>query len=175
MSKRKIKKLKKETVISGNNEKAQAQEEFIASENMPIVFSWATVDFMKKPLTEFYLTAAIFGAMAMIAWGLYSRSFITVVTFIMVAIVIILVLSEEPKKVEVKISEKGIDFNGEHYNYSEFKSFKISYMDEMPVLILKQRKTFSLIKNIYTENEPVNDLESFLGIYLEKEEDVKEG
>ncbi len=170
-NKRKSKKLNEKKSAAGGNKKIKAEKEPVAFENMPIVFSWVTVDFIRKPLTEFYFIAAIFGAMAMIVWGLYNRSFVMVVTFITMAIVIILVLNEEPKKVEVKISEKGFDLAGEHYDYSQFKSFKISHADEMPVLILKQRKSLSLIKTIYLEDEPVNDLESFLGIYLEREEE----
>lgn len=173
-NKRKSKKLNKKKSAGNGNKKINVREEPIVSENMPIVFSWVTVDFIRNSLTEFYFTAAVFGAMAMIVWGLYNRSFITVVTFIMMAVVIILVLNEEPKKVEARISEKGIDLAGEHYDYNQFRSFKISHADEMPVLILKQRKSFSLIKTIYLEDEPVNDIESFLGIYLEKEEEIKE-
>ncbi|MBU3924941.1 hypothetical protein KJ854_03320 [Patescibacteria group bacterium] len=169
-NKRKSKKLNEKKSAGGKNKKTQAQKEPAVFENMPIVFSWSTVDFLKKPLTEFYFIAAAVAAMAMIVWGLYNRNFVMVATFVTMVIVIILVLNEEPRKVEVKISEQGIDINNEHYNYSEFRSFKISLIDELPVLILKQRKSFSLIKTIHTENEPVNDLESFLGIYLEKEE-----
>ncbi|MDP3057605.1 MAG: hypothetical protein Q8N37_03760 [bacterium] len=172
---KKTKNLKEKKSVSNKNEIIIAQEEPVAFENMPIIFSWTTMDFIKKPLTEFYFTAAAVGAMAMIGWGLYNRSFVMVVTFIMMVIVIILVLNEEPKKIEVVVSEKGIDVNNEHYNFSEFKSFKISHTDELPTLILKPRKSFSLFKNIYIKDEPVNDLESFLGIYLEKEEDAQEG
>jgi len=173
-NKRKIKKSKEKKFVGGNIRKGKVQEEPAVFETMPIVFSWTTVDFVKKPLTEFYFTVAAVGAMAMIAWGIYSRSFITVVTFIMVVVLVILVLNEEPRKLDVIISEKGIDLNGEHYGYNEFKSFKISHMDEMPVLFLRQRKTLALFRSIYIEDEPINDLESFLGIYLEKEEDAKE-
>lgn len=154
------------------NKKVQVQEEQIVDENTPIVFSWVTMDFIRKPLTEFYFIVAVVGAMAMVGWGVYNRNFVMVVTFIVMVVVIILVLNDEPKKIKVKISETGIDLNGEHYNYSDFKSFKISSADEMPVLTLRHRKSFSLIKTIYTEKEPVNDLEAFLGIYLEKEEDI---
>lgn len=171
-NKRKSKKISKKSFVGIEDKKIQ--EEPTVSENMPIIFSWTTVDFIRKPLTEISYTAAAVGAMAMIGWGIYNRSFIMVATFIMMVIVIILVLNDEPRKVEVKISEKGIDLNGEHYDYSEFRSFKIFTSDKMPILILKQRKSLSLIKTIYLENEPVNDLESFLGIYLEKEEEVKE-
>ncbi len=171
INKIKNKKLNKNKSIGVGNKKKQTPEESIAGENMPIVFSWTTVDFIRKPLTEFYYTVAVFGSMVMIVWGLYNRNFVMVVTFIMLVFVIILVLNEEPKKVTVKITEKGIDFNSEHYNFSDFRSYKIFSEDEMPVLILKHRKSFSLIKTIYLENEPVNDLETFLGIYLEKDED----
>lgn len=150
------------------------REEPAGGENMPIVFSWSTMDFIKKPFTEFYFSAAVFGAMAMVAWGIYNRSFVTVITFIVLAAAVILILNEEPKKVDVKISENGIDINDEHFKFSEFRSFKITNADEMPALILKHRKSLSLIQTIYLENEPVNDLEIFLGLYIERDEDVKE-
>lgn len=171
-NKRKNKNFNEKNSADIQREKARVREESAASENMPIVFSWSTADFIRKPLTEFYFIAGTIGSMVMIGWGIYNRNFIMVVTFMMLVILIILVLNDEPKKVDVVISEKGVDLNGQHYNYNEFKSYKISFMDEMPVLTLKGRNTFSLFKTIYLENEPVNDLESFLGLFLAREDET---
>jgi len=170
MPRKKTKKLKIKKSALSRNKNTRIQSEPIMGENIPIVFAWVTTDFKKKPMMELYYAIAAFGAMAMIGWGIYSRSFITAATFIMMVIAIILALNEEPKKVAVKISEKGIDLNNIHYNFSEFRSFKISRADGSSILALKPRDNFSFFKRIDTENEPVNDLESFLGIYLEKEE-----
>lgn len=138
-----------------------------------IVFSWETVDFIRKPITELYFIAAFAGAMIMIGWGIYNRSFAMVATFIVLVIVIILVLNEEPRKMKIKISEKGIDIDNDHYRFNEFRSFQISYIDEIPALILKQKKSFFPFRNIYIEDDSLGDIENFLEIYLENESEGK--
>jgi hypothetical protein len=158
-------------------------------ENFRVVFSWETVDLIKNPASDLYLAVAVIASMGMVAWGIYSRSFTVVVTFIMLAVVIILALNEEPKRVKVKISESGIDLNGAHYNFDEFKSFSISYSSfygagaagsqsdglkgnkkDLPVLNLNPKKPYLPARTIYIENEPEEDMEEFLEIYLSKEE-----
>lgn len=175
-NKRKSKKLNGKKPVRRKSDaiQAQAQEEPVISvpaENVPIVFSWVTVDFIKSPVMEFYFTIAALASMGMIGWGIYDKNFLMVITFIMVVILIILALNEEPRKVAVRISERGIDLNSEHYDYNEFRSYKIVHEDGVLALMLKPRKSFTPFRSIYIVDQPVNDLEMFLGIYLEREED----
>jgi hypothetical protein len=173
-NKGKSKKINKKKITTGKSRKMQIQEEPIVSGNMPIVFSWVTVDFKSKSFNDFSYILAAIGAMAMIGWGVYDRNFVMVATFMAMVIVIILTLNDEPRKVNVIISENGIDLNEVHYSYNEFRSFKIANDGDVSMLTLKHRKSLSMVKTIYLEDEPINDLESFLGIYMEKEEDTKE-
>ncbi len=140
-----------------------------------VIFSWETADFIKNPRMDFYLLAAIFGAMIMIVWGINGSASggLTVVTFALLAAVSILALNDEPRKIKVKISEHGIDVICKdnqsaktHYEFGEFKSFWISYSAEMPVLNLKYKRPYLPVKIIYLEKEPVKDIEDFLEIYL---------
>ncbi|MBU4338921.1 hypothetical protein KKD57_05195, partial [Patescibacteria group bacterium] len=119
-NKRKTKKTNEKKLFVGRNKKNKIQEEPIVSENMPIIFSWSTVDYKSNSFTEFSFIAAAIGAMAMIGWGIYNGNFVMVMTFITMVVVIILVLNDKPRKVEVVISETGIDLNGEHFNYNAF-------------------------------------------------------
>lgn len=148
-----------------------------AKNESEVIFSWKTADFIKNPRVDFYLLAAIFGAMIMIVWGIDAKNFLTVVTFALLAAVCVITLNETPRKIKVKISEHGIDIESKdnqgaktHYEFAEFKSFWISYPAEMPVLNLKHKKPYLPIKIIYLEKEPVKDIEDFLEIYLPKEE-----
>lgn len=148
-----------------------------AESNLPeVIFSWETVDFMKNPKMDFYLLAAIFGAMIMIVWGIDAKNFLTVITFALLAAVCVITLNETPREIKVKISEHGIDIENEanqsarqHYEFGEFNSFWVSYSAEMPVLNLKYKKSYLPIKIIYLEKEPVKNIEDFLEIYLPKE------
>ncbi len=143
---------------------------------LEVIFSWETVDFIKNPKMDFYLLSAIFGAIIMVVWGIYgsaSGGGLTVAVFALLAVVCILILNEAPRKIKVKISEHGIDIEGkdnqgakQRYEFGEFKSFWISYLDEMPVLNLKHKKPYLPVKIIYLEKEPVKDIEDFLEIYL---------
>jgi hypothetical protein len=135
-----------------------------------IVFSWETVDIIKNPAADLYMAISVLASMGMIAWGIYTRSFMVVATFVILAAVIILTLNEEPKKMRVKISENGIDINGAHYGFSDFKSFDVSYSQDVPALNLNPKKPYLPATTIYIENEPEKDLEDFLEIYLPKEE-----
>ncbi len=152
-------------------------EKNIAGNFSEVIFSWETTDFIKSPKMDFYLLAAIFGAIIMVVWGIYEKNFLTVVVFSLLAAVSILTINEEPRKIKVKISEHGIDFENksekaakQHYEFSEFKTFWISHSGEIPVLNLKPKKPYLPVKIIYLENEPEKDLEDFLEIYLPKEE-----
>ncbi|MBU3965722.1 hypothetical protein KKG29_03055 [Patescibacteria group bacterium] len=158
-----------------------------AETNLPeVIFSWETADFIKNPKMDFYLLAAIFGAMIMIVWGIYGSASggLTVATFALLAAVCILMLNDSPRKIKARISEHGIDIvhlrwirRGRksikdnqsaktHYEFGEFKSFWISYLAEMPVLNLKYKRPYLPVKIIYLEKEPVKDIEDFLEIYL---------
>jgi len=142
----------------------------ILQKKFGIVFSWETVDFIKTPAMQVYLTVAVIASMGMIVWGISTKSFIMVVTFILLGGVSILVLNEEPKKVKIKITEDGIDINDKHYEFKEFSSFKISYSGDMPILNLIKKRDYLITKSFYLEGEPMEDLENFLEIYLRKEE-----
>lgn len=151
-------------IKNGSTEKAKEPEKF------DIVFSWKTVDFIKNSHTKFSLSIAIVGSMGMIVWGITTGSLTVVFTFIMIAIVSAMVLSEESQEVEVKIDENGINLNSEHFDFKDFISFKIIEMHGLPVLSLARKEKYFPAKAIYIQEEPVGDLRDFLEIYLPEEE-----
>ncbi len=147
--------------INGNA--AGKQNEF------EIIFSWETVDFIKNPLTKLYLGVAVIGSMGMIIWGVSTGSVTMIFMFIMLAAVSIMVLNEDPQKIKIRIDEKGININDEHFDFKDFASFKISEMHGLPVLNLIRKEKYLPAKMIYVEEEPVNDLRDFLEIHLPEE------
>lgn len=157
---------KTEKNIQQNEENSEVME----MEKFNIVFSWETTNIIRNNITDLYMLIASVASVLMILWSLYTKNFIVVVTFMMLLAVIILMLSEEPKKVKVKVSESGIDINGVHHDFSEFKSFNISYHYDLPSLNLNLKKAYLPAQTVYIENEPEKDLEEFLEIYLPKEE-----
>ncbi len=165
---------KEDVNSTGNNDVAAVENSGIEKAKEPekfnIVFSWKTVDFIKNPQTKLYFTAAVIGSMGMIIWGILSGSLTMIFLFIMIAVLSIIVLNEESQEISVRIDEKGVNLNNEHFNFKDFVSFKISQMHGLPLLSLYRKEKYLPAKMIYVQEEPVGDLRDFLEIYLPEEE-----
>jgi len=104
---------------------------------------WTAPEFVKyeKGKKWFVLVAIISLAIMIIA--ILSKNFLWVVITILIALVVYIYASKEPRKIKFSISGKGIQINQRIYRFDDLKSFWIFYEPpEIKELSLRSKKTF---------------------------------
>lgn len=82
--------------------------------------------------SKWYVGLFIF-TLVTVLYGVFTKSWTTIVAFLLMPVAIILYSSSAPKRNEIFITEKGIYINKKSYRYKEMSDFWVFDDDEHPV------------------------------------------
>ncbi len=115
-----------------------------------------------------YYASAILSVFAII-WFYFQGSFIVVVTFLMLLIVVALHICQKPRNIELKIDLDGIAFGGMLYKYANIESFEVAEEEYFNVLKFKLRNSILPVKEIQIIDQNPRYVRAVLENFLPEE------
>ena len=115
-----------------------------------------------------YYASAILSVFAII-WFYFQGSFIVVVTFSMLLVVIALHIYQQPRNIELKIDLDGIAFGDMLYKYVNIESFEVVEGEYFDVLKFKLRNSILPVKEIQIIDQNPRYIRAVLENFLPEE------
>lgn len=115
-----------------------------------------------------YYASAILSVFAII-WFSFQGSFIVVITFLMLLIVVILHIYQQPRDIELKIDLDGIAFGDMLYKYVNIESFEVVEGEYFDVLKFKLRNSILPVKEIQIIDQNPRYIRAVLENFLPEE------
>ncbi len=115
-----------------------------------------------------YYASAILSVFAII-WFSFQGSFIVVVTFSMLLVVIALHIYQQPRDIELRIDLDGIAFGGAFYKYANIESFEVAEGEYFDVLKFKLRNSILPVKEIQIIDQNPRYIRAVLDNFLPEE------
>lgn len=166
---------KEETAIESKemNEEAEAKEKAEAEKKIKEEDSyfakWIAPEHVKtQEDVIIYYASAILSVFAII-WFYFQGSFIVIVTFLMLLIVIMLHIYQQPRDIELKIDLDGIAFGDVFYEYKNIESFEVAEGEYFDVLKFKLRNSILPVKEIQIIDQNPRYIRAVLENFLPEE------
>ncbi|MCK5413598.1 MAG: hypothetical protein KAI57_04470 [Candidatus Pacebacteria bacterium] len=105
----------------------------------------------KEDLTLYYIAIAL--SIIAIAWYFMQGSFVVVMTFSVLLVVILLQIVITPREIEYMIDLDGISFGNILHRYSDVDSFEVEVRENANILKIKSNSAFLPIKEINLGNQ----------------------
>src|SRR3989338_9736958 len=109
-----------------------------------------------------YAGLFLFGAI-LIAWALYSNNIITTILFALMVLVIYISSHQNPEKIMVEISDKGVNLNGVFYPYQNLKHFWIIRDEDHSELTLETTSILNKHLPVQLDDEDPELIRTILG------------
>jgi hypothetical protein len=115
-----------------------------------------------------YYASAILSVFA-IFWFSFQGSFIVVITFLMLLIVVALHIYQKPRNIELKIDLDGIAFGSVFYKYINIESFEVAEEEYFNVLKFKLKNSILPVKEIQIVDQNPRYIRAVLENFLPEE------
>lgn len=92
-----------------------------------ILLEWKAPEFISHPRSKSWFLMAGIVVLALVAYAIYTNSATMAIVFIVLAGVYILTHYQEPRTIDMKITELGIYAGDDFYSYHAIESFWIIY------------------------------------------------
>ncbi len=173
LKKKKNKKKKKMAESKAINKKIEpvekAEEEKKIEDESSYFAKWIAPEHIKtQEDVIIYYASAILSVFAII-WFYFQGSFIVVVTFLMLLIVIALHIFQQPRDIELKIDLDGIAFGDMLYKYANIESFEVAEGEYFNVLKFKLRNSILPVKEIQIIDQNPRYIRAVLENFLPEE------
>lgn len=149
---------KAEKINSEKTENNENQDSYFAK--------WTAPEFIKTNEEMLFYYASIVGSVFMIIWSFWQKSFITVTTFAIVIIVVLLQIYRKPLDIECEINLDGIAVNTRLYRYDEIDSFEAIQGNENSVLKFKLKNAILPVKEIQLADQDSYYIRATLEYFL---------
>ena len=122
------------------------------------LFEWGTPSFVPLQRGKMWYIVAGLIMGAFIIYALLSGSFSMAIAFILIGILFMIVENRSPRRVQVRITDMGIEYDEKFYSYHHINAFWIVYHPpyiRSLYLRLSTGRTFSYVKIELDEQSPV--------------------
>lgn len=122
-----------------------------------IILKWKTPEFVYYPKSKnWYIIAGLVLAV-LLAYSIWEKSFITAVTFIVLAVIFYMYAERKPQILDIEINDSGILFHDRFFPYENLNGFWITYEPPETKLLTISTKSFLFqkISIILTDQNPV--------------------
>ena len=92
-----------------------------------LLIGWDTPEFINHPRGKRWFLVAGILTVALVVYGVLTQSATTAIVFLLLAGVYFLTHNQEPRMIEIRVSELGIRAGGQFYPYNTIKSFWMVY------------------------------------------------
>lgn len=130
------------------------------------IISWEAPEFIHyERSTKWYIAFFVIGAgFAVLFFWLQNYLFFSAI--ILAIIVIFIVSRQTPKKRLFKLSKDGFEVNEKKYPLDEFKSYFITYTDNVASLHMEKAYKLSMPISALLVNVNIDEIEKFINRYL---------
>lgn len=151
--------------VENKKEVLQKKEDYFAK--------WIAPEYLKtkQDVIIYYFSAGL--SIIAIIWFFWQGSYLTVVTFLILFVVVILYIYQEPRDVEFKIDLDGIYFGEIFYKYIDIESFEVIESEDINLLKFKSKGRILPFKEVQIVNEDPRYIRAILDNFLleEKQEE----
>lgn len=137
------------------------------------VISWQAPEFIQyKKDMKWYVVLITFGV-ALTTLFYFVDNYLAMAVIVLAVIVMIMTANQKPKKRLYKLSKDGLKVDDNFYPISEFKSFFITYVENVPNLHFEKTKKMSLPMSIFLIDVNENSVIDFIKLYLPENTKIK--
>jgi len=137
------------------------------------IISWQAPEFLEyKKNISWYLILITLGIILSVIFY-YTNNLLAIIMVILAVIVIIITASQKPKKRLYRLSKEGLKVNETFYPLDNFKSFFVTYVENVPQLHLEKVKKFSLPLDMFLTGVEENEVVNFIKLYLPENTKIK--
>ena len=137
------------------------REDEKGKEEIKEILSWKTFDFTEDTNKARWLKLAVIISFVIFIGALWTKNFITAITFFLLTLVIFMNSRAKSKEIEVIITSKGIIVGEQNYFFDDLESFWI-IEDRNPAIILKSKKIFMPYAEIYLADQNPDNIREIL-------------
>jgi hypothetical protein len=130
-------------------------------EEIKEILSWKTFDFTEDTDKARWLKLAVIISFVIFIGALWTKNFITAITFFLLTLVIFMNSRAKSKEIEAIITSKGIIVGEQNYFFDDLESFWI-IEDRNPTIILKSKKFFMPYAEIYLADQNPDNIREIL-------------
>ncbi|MFA7169572.1 MAG: hypothetical protein WC178_01840 [Candidatus Paceibacterota bacterium] len=159
-------KTKPEVRKEGKEDKMEAEKYFA---------KWTAPDFLRTEDETLFYKISFVAAIIVIVWAARDGSWVTLVTFASLLVVILFELRTKPREIEYGIDIDGISIGGRLYKFEEVRSFDLVEKNGRNIVQLQLRNSVFPIKELHLEeHQDLDYMQALLEYFLpqEKQEDV---
>lgn len=130
------------------------------------IISWQAPEFIEyKKNVNWYVILITIG-IALSVFFYFVDNVLAIIVVVLGVIVMIITANLKPKKRLYRLSKKGLRISEKFYPISDFKSFFITYVENIPNLHFEKNKKFSTPISIFLIGIGENKVVDFLKLYL---------
>ena len=124
------------------------------TENSPETVSWTASEFVAHHKTAgWYVMLVVAAAAIAVAIYLITRDYISVGVVIGAAIILGIYGSHQPRQLEYKLDQRGIEIGPKRWSYNEFRCFSVIPDGAFSNIVLMPLKRFAAPISIYYDPE----------------------
>ena len=144
-------------------------DEFREVTRTDIMF-WETIEHTHtKKTSDWYWIVSII-ALIIIFASVYFENYTFAAVMLFAVVVLFMQADRDPEKLKIGMDDQGVYINKTHYPYDSLDSFYIEDTFGTPRILIKSHKLFMpLIVIPFGDAVDRDDLEHFLGYYIDKE------
>jgi len=130
-------------------------------------FEWKALEFPKKEKSKSWFVIPGLITIIIGLFALLTENILFLIVIILSFVIFYSYANKEPKIIEFKINEKGIEIDKKPYDYEELRSFWVFYdPPEQKEISFRSRKTLLPYIRIPLDNEGPNDIRKYLLKFL---------
>jgi len=151
----------------------QADTEFDPGE---ILMSWQAPEFIYYEKSRRWYIIAVLIFAALIAYAIYSRSFLMAITFVVAGGIFYYFAQKKPAQLDIAITDEGIQYHDRFFGYEDINGFWITYEPPDIKMVTFSTKYLMIPKLsiILTDQDPVK-LRKILIEELPEDKRLREG
>lgn len=159
-----------QTEVSGISEEVRNEVENIQDGGEKSFIKWTGKSFLKSKEDTLFYKVSLAVALGIILWGVKDGSWLSVVTFLTLAVIIIYELKDEPTDIDYEINIDGISIGGRLYKFDDIHSFDIVKKKESYIVKIQLRDSFLPTKELHLNaGQDLVYIETLLEYFLPRE------
>lgn len=156
--------------VSNISEEVQSEVENIQDGGEKYFIRWTGKSFLKSREDTLFYKVSLAVALGIILWGIKDGSWLSVVTFLTLAVIIIYELKDEPTDIDYEINIDGISIGGRLYRFDDIHSFDIVQKKESYIVKIQLRDSFLPTKELHlVPGQDLVYIETLLEYFLPRE------
>lgn len=156
--------------VSSVSEEVRSEVEDIQDGGEKSFIKWTGKSFLKSKEDTLFYKVSLAVALGIILWGIKDGSWLSVVTFLTLAVIIIYELKDEPTDIDYEINIDGISIGGRLYKFDDIHSFDIVKKKESYIVKIQLRDSFLPTKELHlAAGQDLVYMETLLEYFLPRE------